>query len=211
MPWGSRGDLPTDLACWLAGLGVGLLTNPPRRPQDNGVVERSQGTGKSWGEPSRCDSAAELQRRLDELDRWQRDLYPTADGRPRCAVYPGLKHSGRGYEASREGELWDLRRAWAWVGSHVVGRQVDSRGKVSLYNRGYFVGMPWSGRRIWVGFDPERGEWLFQDEKGHVIDRQAAPELSAEQILAMEVTYRRRGCHAAKPHARTKAAKPTKR
>jgi hypothetical protein len=103
MPWGSRGDLPTDLACWLAG----LLTNPPRRPQDNGVIERSQGVGKSWGEPHSCTSAAELQRRLDELDRWQRDLYPTAEGRPRREVYPGLKHSGRRYDPARELATWD--------------------------------------------------------------------------------------------------------
>jgi hypothetical protein len=208
MPWGSRGDLPTDLACWLAGLGVGLLTNPPRRPQDNGVVERSQGVGKSWGEPWSCHSAVELQERLDKLDRWQRDLYPVVADQPRRAAYPGLKHSGQRYEASREAAVWNLRRAWAWVGLHVVARQVDSRGKVSLYNRGYFVGMMWSGRRIWVGFDPEQGEWLFQDEKGHEIGRQSAPELSAEKIVAMEVTHRRRGCHAAKPRARTKAAKP---
>jgi len=93
MPWGSQGDLPTDLACWLAGLGVGMVINPPRRPEDNGVVERFQGVGKSWGEPERCRSAAELQRRLDELDRWQRDLYPIARGRSRREVYPGLEHS----------------------------------------------------------------------------------------------------------------------
>ena len=43
------------------------------------------------------------------------------------------------------------------------------------------------------------------------IRRQAAPELSAGRIRALEVTHRRRGCHAAKPRARTKAAKPTKR
>jgi hypothetical protein len=211
MPWGSRGDLPTDLACWLAGLGVGLLTNPPRRPQANGVIERYQGVGKSWGEPHSCASAAELQRRLDELDRWQRDLYPTADGRPRREDYPELKHSGRRYEAAREAATWDLRRAWAWVGSHLVPRQVDSQGKVSLYNRAYFVGLMWSGRTIWVGFDPERGEWMFQDEGGHEIRRQAASELSAERIVALKVTHRRRGCHAAKPHERTKAAKPTRR
>jgi transposase InsO family protein len=175
MPWGSRGDLPTDLACWLAGLGVGLLTNPPRRPQDNGVIERYQGVGKSWGEPQSCAAAAELQRRLDELDRGQRDLYPTADGRPRREVYPGLTHSGRCYEAAREAANWDLRRAWAWVGSHLVPRRVDSRGKVSLYNRPYFVGLMWVGRTVWIGFDPERGEWTSQDERGHEIRRQAAP------------------------------------
>ena len=211
MPWGSRGDLPTDLACWLAGLGVGLLANPPRRPQDNGVVERSQGVGKSWGEPQRCDSAAELQRRLEELDRWQRDLYPIARGRSRREVYPALAHSGRRYDPAEEPARWELSRAWAWVGEHLVPRRVDSQGKVSLYNRPYTVGLKWSGRRIWVGFDPERGDWMFQDEKGHEIRRQSAPELSAERIVALEVTNRRRGSHAAKPREQPKAAEPTKR
>src|SRR4051812_34883026 len=211
MPWGSRGDLPTDLACWLAGLGVGLLTNPPRRPQQNGVIERYQGVGKSWAEPESCASAAEWQRRLNTLDRWQRDLYPTAQGRPRVEVYPGLKHSGRRYDPAREAARWDLKRAWELVGSHLVRRQVDSQGKVSLYNRPYRVGALWRGRTIWVGFDPEAGEWVFQDEQGHEIRRQAAGELSAPRIRALDVTHRRRGCHAAKPHERTKAAKPTKR
>ena len=55
-PWGTRGDLPTDLELWLLGVEVGVAPNPPRRPQDNGVVERSQGTGKRWGEPWTCDS-----------------------------------------------------------------------------------------------------------------------------------------------------------
>src|SRR5947209_19752233 len=82
-PWGSRGDLPTDLVCWLAGLGVAVTDNPPRRPQANGVVERFQGVGKMWAEPSSCDSPAELQRRLDVVDRWQRERYPSAKGRSR--------------------------------------------------------------------------------------------------------------------------------
>jgi hypothetical protein len=156
------------------------------------VIERYQGVGKSWGEPHSCASAAELQRRRDELDRWQRDLDPTAEGRPRRAAYSGLKHSGRLSEVAREGASWDLRLAWAWVGSHhLVRRQVGSRGKVSLYNRPDFVGWMRSGRTIWIGFDPERGEWMLQDEGGHEIRRQVASELSAERILALEVTQRR--------------------
>src|ERR671934_175688 len=47
-PWGSWSDLPTALALWLLGLGIELHWNPPRQPQRNGVVERSQGTGKRW-------------------------------------------------------------------------------------------------------------------------------------------------------------------
>jgi transposase InsO family protein len=69
IPWGSRGDLPTDLELWLAGLGVPVRFNPPRRPQDNGVVERSQGTGKRWGDPPTAADAATLQSVMDQMDR----------------------------------------------------------------------------------------------------------------------------------------------
>jgi hypothetical protein len=82
-------------------------------------------------------------------------------------------------------------------------------GKVSLYNRPYSVGLRWAGRTIWVGFDPEQGAWTFQDERGYEIRCQAADQLSAERIRALEVTHRRRGCHAAKPHEQSRAAQPT--
>jgi transposase InsO family protein len=75
-PWGATDGLPTGLVLWLAGLGVGVDHNPACRPQDNGVVERSQGTGKNWAEPGQCDSAAQLQRGLDEADARQRERYP---------------------------------------------------------------------------------------------------------------------------------------
>src|SRR5207249_7206313 len=75
-PWGSRGDLPTDLVLWLAGLDVEVRANPPRRPQDNGVVERSQGTGKRWAEPQAADSAEQLQAVIDGMDQLQRAEYP---------------------------------------------------------------------------------------------------------------------------------------
>jgi transposase InsO family protein len=85
-PWGGWSDLPTALALWLAGVGVGVVWNPPRRPQDNGVVERSQRTGKAWAEPQRCDDVEELQRRLDEVDGIQREAYPAVGGLSRNTV-----------------------------------------------------------------------------------------------------------------------------
>ena len=63
IPWGAMVDLPSELTLWLLGLEIGITFNPPRRPQDNGVIERSQGTGKRWAEPGACANAAELQRR----------------------------------------------------------------------------------------------------------------------------------------------------
>ena len=64
-PWGSKGDFPTDLALWLIGLGVEMIRNTPNCPQENGVVERSQGTGNRWCEPWTCEATTELQSRLE--------------------------------------------------------------------------------------------------------------------------------------------------
>jgi hypothetical protein len=191
--------LPTDLVCWLAGLEVEVTANPPRSPQDNGVVERSQGVGKQWCEPWTCGSAVELERRLEVMDRVQREHYPSARGRSRRGAYPGLEHSGRPYDPIQEEATWALAKVWELVGSHRVPRRVDGRGQVSIYNRPYSVGVAWAKRIIWVGFDPLEGAWTFQDEKGHEIRRKVARELSRESVREMEVTHRRNGIHAAKP------------
>jgi hypothetical protein len=194
--------LPTDLVCWLAGLGVAVRANPPRCPQANGVVERGQGVGKQWCEPWTCGSVAELQQRLEEMDRVQREVYPVKRGQSRMAAYPGLKHSGRVYDPTREESVWDLQKVWDLMSRDRVPRQVDRGGKLSIYNRPYSVGVVWAGRTVWVGFDPVEGAWTFQDKQGHEIRRQAASELSRESVCGLEVTHRRNGAHAAKTTVR---------
>ena len=95
VPWGSDDGPPTELACWLIGLGIAMVWNPPRRPQANGVIERSQGVAKNGAEPWTCADAAALQHRLDETDRLQREAYAGPGERPRWQAFPGLAHSGR--------------------------------------------------------------------------------------------------------------------
>jgi transposase InsO family protein len=95
VPWGSAGDLPTDLALWLIGLGMEVTWNRPRRPQENGVVERSQGTAKRWSEPQACATAKELQRRLEARDDIPRREYPSVRGRSRMEAFPQVGHPGR--------------------------------------------------------------------------------------------------------------------
>jgi hypothetical protein len=190
---------------------VTVIANPPRCPQANGVVERSQGVGKRWGEPWTCRSSAELQGRLDVMDHVQRERYPVRAGMARLQAYPGLKHSGHPYDPAREEAAWELQKVWDLMGTHRVPRQVDRQGKLSLYNRPHSVGVLWAGRTVWVGFDPVEGAWTFQDQQGHEIRRQRAGELSRESVCGMEVTHRRKGAHAAKPTVRIKSAKPTVR
>lgn len=88
-PWGSTGDFPPEMALWLIGLGIEMIWIPPACPQQNGVVERAQGTGQNWAEPGACRSAGELQKRCDTMDRRQRERYPYRSGHSRMEVYPG--------------------------------------------------------------------------------------------------------------------------
>jgi hypothetical protein len=191
-PWGSAGDLPTDLALWLIGLGVAVDWNPPRRPQDNGVVERSQGTAKRWAEPSACASAAELQRRLEEMDDVQRRESPSVRGRSRLEASPKLAPSGRAYSRAWERKDWSLAAVTAQLAGDAVRRRVDRCGWVSLYNRNHYVGVIHRGKDVFIMFDPECLEWIIADTEGRQLRRQPADEICRERIIGLTVTNRRR-------------------
>jgi hypothetical protein len=175
---------------WAIGLGVSMTWNAPRRPQENGVVERSQGTADRWCEPWSCDSPEDLQARLERMDRLHRESYPYKAGRSRAAHYPGLAHSGRPYSVESEGELWDWSRVGAHLSGYVVSRRVDPRGCVSTYNRGLYVGKVHRGKTVWVTFDPETNDWVIADARGHYLSRKPADELSPERVLGLDVTRR---------------------
>jgi len=190
-PWGSIGDLPTELALWLQGLEVGVLCNAPRRPQENGVVERSQGTGKRWAEPGACADAEELQQRLQEMDVIQREEYPSLKGRSRLAAYPSLKYSGRAYSRRWERTHWCLDLVLEHLAGYAVPRKVDKSGTVSLYNRNHYVGKLHAGKTVFVTLDPLRREWIFREERGNQLRAQPAEQITRRRIETLTVTSRR--------------------
>jgi hypothetical protein len=190
-PWGSTGDFPPELALWVIGLGVQMVWIPPGCPQENGVVERAQGTGQNWAEPRSCRNVAELQRRCDEMDRRQRERYPYREGRSRWEVYPGLQHSGRTYSRRWEERNWDLSRVLDLVAGQVVKRHVDASGSVSLYHRTRYVGKPQIGKNIYVSLDPTGPTWVFADEDGNEVRTHSADELSAQRIRGLSVSCRK--------------------
>jgi hypothetical protein len=190
-PWGSKGDFPTELALWLIGLGVGMIWNTPSRPQENGVVERSQGTGERWCEPKTCASPAELQTRLERMDQLHREVYPYRERLSRLTYYPGLRHSGRPYSPETEASLWDWTRVTTHLAGYVAIRRVNRNGWVSIYNRGYYVGTIVRGQDVYVTFDPESNEWVFSDASGRELRHKPAKEISPGRVMALDVTDRR--------------------
>jgi hypothetical protein len=189
-PWGSDGDWPPELALWLLGCGVAVHYNQPRRPTQNAVVERAQGTGKRWGDPASCATPEELQQRLHYADRVQRERYPSVGGRSRAEAYPDLKHSGRPYSLRWEDREWDVRRVLERLAEAVAVRRVDQNGKVSLYHRPHYVGSMHRGKDVYVMVDPERGEWVFADLDGRQLRAEPAEELTPERVRSLTVAKR---------------------
>jgi hypothetical protein len=176
---------------WLVGLGVDVTRNRPRTPQENGVVERSQGTGKRWAEPGQCVSLAQLQQRVNEEDRLQRQEYPYRGSCSRRDTFPELLHSGRGYAAGWEALCWDLERAAAHLAGYRVPRKVSSEGKVSVYERDRHVGRGQAGQRVWVEFAAATRVWRILDQDGRELRCCRAPEISREGIVGLCLGRRR--------------------
>jgi hypothetical protein len=191
VPWGSKGDWPTDLALWLIGLGVTMIWNPARTPQDNGVVERSQGTGKRWTEPGTCQDADELQRRMNDMDRIQREVYPSIQGQSRWHAFAGLQQVQRPYSRNWEKRHWDLNLVLTHMAQYSAVRRVGSKGQVSVYNYQHYVGEKYQGQEIYVYLDPIDCEWVFATPAGVQLRRKPAAELTRKRIQKLDVTNRR--------------------
>ena len=189
-PWGHANGLPTALALWLAGLAVGLTFNPPRRPRDNGVVERSHGVTAAWVEPWTCQDVAELQQRVDDADHIQREEYQVHAGRTRRQLFPGLEQPRRPWSRATEAEEWRLNSAKAYLAGRVARRRVDGQGKVTVYARPYHVGVVHRGKEAWVQYDAEGGTWVFSDNRGVQWCQIEAEQISAERIRALDISTR---------------------
>ena len=190
-PWGSWSDLPPELAMWLIGLGVDMVWIPPRTPQNNGVVERSQGTAQRWAEPEACASPGELQRHLETMDRIQREVYPFRDQRSRWDTFPRLAHSGREYSRLWEKENWDIERVFSHLAGYALPRYVDKAGRVSLYGWAHYVGNLHVRKMVYVTFDPQSTEWMFADETGRQLNKQLAREITQRRIVSLRVSRRK--------------------
>ncbi len=191
-PWGSRGDLPTDLALWLIGLEIAMIWNPPRQPQKNGTVERSQGVGKNWAEPGACRSVRTLQEHFRKMDRIQREQYPYRDRRSRMEVFPKLRHSSRRYDTAWERKHWKMKAVLEHLSEYLVPRRVDRAGTISIYNRNYYVGKQHQSTLVSVMLDPLSRQWVILDHQGLQLRTHPAEQLTPERIIALNVTHRRK-------------------
>jgi hypothetical protein len=191
-PWGSSGDMPSELALWLIGLGVGLIWNPPAQPRCNPKVERSNGLTQQWGEPQTCSNLRQLAKVLAEVGRIQREEYPALRGQTRMDVFPQLRTPRRVYRRSDESGLWELSRVDAFLAQGSWQRRASRTGVISIYGHNRAVGRTWAQQELGVRFDPTSRCWVISDQSGEVIKQLPAHELTKQRIMTLAVSRRRK-------------------
>ena len=67
-------------------------------------------------------------------------------------------------------------------------RRVSAQGRISLYNRNYYVGMVHSGKNVVVSYDPQAGEWFVTQQGKGQLRRLPAPEICRQRILALDIS-----------------------
>lgn len=187
-PWRSgSSDLSSLFELWLVGLGIEVVWSRPRRPQDNGIVERSHRVTQSWSAPQDCHTLEQLQQHLNASAHVQRQLYPNREGLTRWARYPQLGQPLRPYQAAQEDQVWSLERVHTYLAQKCWQRKVDASSRISLYNHNYTLQRQLKGQRLWIRFDPTSSSWTCWDDKGQHVAACPSLEIQPEVICQLQL------------------------
>jgi hypothetical protein len=151
----------------LIALGIRVKLNPPRSPTKNAKVERNQGTTNRWADPPQCANYLELQARLDQVLRDQRDHYATRTcaGKTRAQQYPLLFQNPKRFHPCD----FEIQRLYDYLAKGSWQRKVSAQGVITLFAQYYQVGYAFRGTTISIAFDPLNVQWVFKTQKGVLI------------------------------------------
>lgn len=166
LPFGvpSRDVVPI-MSLWLKAWGIAPILNRPRRPTDNSVVERGQGTTSRWAEVEKCADLAELQQRLDEACLLQREKYPVSrlGNVPRGQLHKSLWAKTRPFDQA----VFDEKKAYEYLSKSVMPRKVSENGTILIYDKVFSVGAQHKRKTVFVKSSPMAPEWNVIDDKGN--------------------------------------------
>ena len=160
-------DVPTKSKMWWIGLGIQVIQNQLRCPQQNGAVECLQGIMKNWSNPKAQKCVKSLQQRLDKESDFQRNHYriPAKGNQTRMELYPSLKSNPRRYDPHK----FDISLVYTFLSEQVWKRCINSGGNVSMMGIYIYVSYKMKKQPVTVTFDPFEKQWLIRKENGTLL------------------------------------------
>ena len=157
-------DIPTKAKLWWIGLGIEVVQNPPRQPQENGIVECLQGICKRWAHPCEIDSPQQLQGQLDRVSDFQRNHYeiPNRAYQTRVELYPDLQSNARKYDVKK----FNMKLVDQFLAQHVWQRGTNQNGVLSFFDHRIYLGRKFKKLKVFISFDHIERQWIFRNDKG---------------------------------------------
>lgn len=191
-PWGNNHRIPSALALWLVGCGIQPLFGRPCQSTDNSLVERSHRTLNQWVEPHTCVNLADLEQRLREFARIQREKYPYKAGQTRQMVHRDLYTNDRHYELEKDKDEWQIERVYTYLAQIRLYRRVEARGIITIFSRSYNLGREHKRLTVRIQFDAQTHEWVVYGERGEELKRFTPQDLTYEVIASMTLAHRKK-------------------
>ena len=160
-------DVPTKSKMWWIGLGIQVIQNQPRCPQQNGAVECLQGIMKNWSNPKAQKCIKSLQKRLDEESDFQRNHYqiPAKKNKTRIELHPSLQTNPRRYDPNK----FDMNLVYDFLSEQVWKRSINGGGKVNIMGMVIYISYKMKKQPVTVTFDPFEKQWLIRTENGTLL------------------------------------------
>lgn len=161
-----REIIPT-LALWLVALGIQIIFNRPRTPQDNAKVERAQGVLSKWTEWNKCADYFTLQVRLWEQTDCHNTQYRSArlQHKTRAEVFKNLLQSPRPLLLHQ----FNPQLAIDFVAKGSWEREVSKQGQCSFWGQRWQAGLKYAHQRISIKLNPKNNHWEVFDKNGTLI------------------------------------------
>ena len=173
-------DMPTLAFLWFIGLGIEMIQNQPRSPQQNGIVEGLQGTCASWVNPKGKQSPVELQEALDECSIFQREYYriPGKQNKTRKELFPELYQNSRRYDPNG----FCMQRVEQFLAKKVWTRKVKRSGEIRFRGHYIYLGTKFKAQTVYLTFDPGENQWMVRDERGTLLKTSRKAIIQEQQI-----------------------------
>lgn len=160
-------QLIPPLALWLIALGIRVIFNRPKIPQDNAKVERSQGVLSNWTEWQKCHDAVELQWRLWKETDFHNLHYSVKrlGNKTRIQAFPTLLQSPRPFNPKN----FEIQRVLEFIAEGHWERAVSQNGQIGLWGQRLQVGKKYAYQQVSIKLDPNFNRWLVFDQACNLI------------------------------------------
>lgn len=177
----SERDLPTLTVLWWIGLGIEVVYNKPRCPQQNGTVEGLQGICFRWSDPAQRDSVVALQSAVNEANRIQRCVYRLRKEKyqTRIQIYPHLATNPRRFHI----QAFVFDRVKQHLKQKVWQRKVKKNGGIKFYATEIYISQALAGQDVTITYDPIEPQWIIRDANGVLLKTSNKALITEEMIL----------------------------